>query len=219
MHPVDDLSENNPPSHPELLDELSQYFANQGFDLQLLLKTIAMSDAYQRASVGGNEATERPELFAKMAIKSLTPEQLYDSLIQCLTKNGPAQGMFGQQRSRLFDPRRQQFVSRMQSQSRDVTEYEAGLPQALLMMNGPLVSEATTSGRSALLTSLEAPFFTDDQRIEVLTLATISRPPTAAERKRFSAYLAEARPKKETRRALGDLLWALLNSAEFSLNH
>ncbi len=215
VDPVDDLSDNNPPSHPELLDELSQYFANQGFDLQLLLKTIALTDAYQRSSRGGNEAAATPSLFAKMALKTLSPEQLYDSLAQCLARQPLVVG----QRGALLDSRRQQFIARMRTQSRNAMEYETGLPQALMMMNGPLIGEATHAERSGLLTSLEAPFFQNSQRLDALMLATLSRRPHEAERQRFEAFLAEGEKDGQTRRALSDVLWALLNSAEFALNH
>lgn len=220
VDPVDDLSENNPPSHPQLLEELSEYFAQQGFDLQNLFETLARTEAYQRSSVGGNELAATPELFARIAVKPLTAEQLYDSLLQCLERRQPANNMFGGNlRSRLFDPGRQQFVARMQSQSRDATEYQAGLPQALMLMNGPVITEATDLERSALLTSLEAPFFTDRQRVEVLVLASLSRPPTTAERERFEKHLNGAGDEADKRAALGDVLWALLNSAEFATNH
>ena len=88
-----------------------------------------------------------------------------------------------------------------------------------MLMNGPLITEAANRERGALLASLEAPFFTDAQRVEVLTLATLSRYPTDEERSRLEPLLSKARQEKQTQRALGDLLWALLNSAEFALNH
>ncbi len=50
-------------------------------------------------------------------------------------------------------------------------------------------------------------------------LATLSRLPSDAERTKLEAYLAAGEKQGETRRALGDLLWAFLNSAEFALNH
>ena len=51
------------------------------------------------------------------------------------------------------------------------------MPQALLMMNGAEATEATDVKRSGLLGALEAPLFTDQQRVEILLLATLSRPP------------------------------------------
>jgi hypothetical protein len=47
-------------------------------------------------------------------------------------------------------------------------------------------------------------------------LRTLSRPPTPSEAARAQTYFAEAPSFRE---ALSDLLWALLNTKEFSLNH
>src|SRR5262249_21847101 len=83
IHPVDDMHEGNPPSHPELLQELADGFAAGGFNGKDLFRTLCNSEAYQRTSrpVKGNEDAEA-SLFGRMAIKVLTPEQLYDSLTQ-----------------------------------------------------------------------------------------------------------------------------------------
>jgi hypothetical protein len=47
-------------------------------------------------------------------------------------------------------------------------------------------------------------------------LATLSRYPHTDERESFVDYVSQA---ADPRSALGDVLWALLNSAEFTLNH
>jgi hypothetical protein len=86
-------------------------------------------------------------------------------------------------------------------------------------MNGTLIDSATGLTSSGLLKSLEAPFFTNRQRIDVLYFATLSRRPRPAEWELLEGYLpadATGQPLKE---GLADLLWALLNSAEFTLNH
>jgi hypothetical protein len=70
-----------------------------------------------------------------------------------------------------------------------------------------------------LLKSLAAPFFTDDQRLDTLFLSTLSRYPTDAERKVMLEWVAKAGSDVERQQALGDVLWALLNSAEFTFNH
>jgi hypothetical protein len=254
VHPVDDLGPNNPASHPELFEELSAYFVDTHYDLKNLLRTLANTEAYQRSSQAAAEGTPpRPELFTSMAVKVLTAEQLYDSLSRCLSTAG-GNGEEASPVNRGYDGRRQAFIARMQSQSRDATEYNGGLQQALNLMNGGEVSEATDLGRSALLTSLEAPFFSDQSRIEILFLATLSRFPSEAESAGFQDYLARSEelyhqqaeglrgpvsggaatdegvdpPAPETgllpemattQLALSDILWALLNSSEFALNH
>jgi hypothetical protein len=66
---------------------------------------------------------------------------------------------------------------------------------------------------------LAAPFFTDEQRLETLFLSTLSRQPEAAERDAMLKSISAAKTDEERQRALGDVLWALLNSAEFTFNH
>ncbi|WP_158264883.1 DUF1549 and DUF1553 domain-containing protein [Blastopirellula marina] len=217
VEPVDDLSPINAPSHPELMDELTQYFIESGFDLRELLRTIALTDAYARSSQ--SVEGQRPELFAGMAIKSLSPEQLYDSILrlglikeEVADPNGQPGLLANQSQQRL------QFVARMRTVSLDRTDFETGAPQALALMNGPPVALATAPETSGFLKSLEAPFFSDEQRVELIALAAYSRKPTDDERQRFGEYLAAASPN-EKKQALGDLLWAVAASAEFMLNH
>src|SRR5262249_31533348 len=47
VEPVDDLRDENPPSHPELLAELARQFAAHRFDLKFLIRGIAASRAYR----------------------------------------------------------------------------------------------------------------------------------------------------------------------------
>ena len=61
---------------------------------------------------------------------------------------------------------------------------------------------------------LEVPWLDDAGRLEALFLATLSRPPTAAERERFLVLI-----KKGGRNGLADVFWTLLNSSEFLFNH
>ncbi|EAQ78209.1 DUF1549 and DUF1553 domain-containing protein [Blastopirellula marina] len=217
VEPVDDLSPLNAPSHPALMEELTQYFIDSGYDLRQLLRTLAMTDAYARSSQ--NVDGQRPELFANMAIKSLSPEQLYDAILR-LGLIRETVGDLSSQAPQPFDRSQQrlQFVARMRTVSLDRTDFETGAPQALALMNGPPVSLATAPETSGFLKSLEAPFFSDEQRVELIALAAYSRQPTAEERQRFSEYLATASPN-EKKQALGDLLWAVAASAEFMLNH
>lgn len=221
VEPVDDLGPHNPPSHPELMVELSEYLVDIGFDLRELLRTLANTRAYQLSSRWTEEDPPAEHLFARMPIKTLTAEQLYDSLSRLLLvppatmAAGPQQ----QSSSRLLDPRRQEFIARVQTPSRTATEYEAGVPQALTLMNGVEMNAATSGPESGLLTALHSPLFDDEQRVETLFLATLSRLPRDEERSKFVEYVAGGGATGDRRRALGDCLWALLNSAEFALNH
>ena len=50
VHPVDDFGPHNPPSHPELLDDLAQEFMDSGYDIKALIRWITASQAYQLSS-------------------------------------------------------------------------------------------------------------------------------------------------------------------------
>jgi hypothetical protein len=217
VEPVDDLGDHNPASHPELLDELAEYFIATGFDVRELLRTLAQTQAYQRTSRWTSEEIP-PEFYAHMPVKALSPEQLYDSLNRVLVRRNQGQ-MFGLNlRSPLLDPQRQQFLTKMQGQGRSPLEYQAGVLQALTLLNGSDLTEATTAERSPFLLALNAPLFDESERLETMFLATVSRPPTADERALFTKHIA-SRPASDRPQAWSDLLWALLNTAEFATNH
>src|SRR5436190_2053043 len=47
VDPVDDMRDENPASHPALLEILAKAFADHGFDLKFLVRAITSSSAYQ----------------------------------------------------------------------------------------------------------------------------------------------------------------------------
>jgi hypothetical protein len=216
INPVDDMHDGNHPSHPELLADLSVQFAANGFDIKYFIRALCNSQAYQRTSkpvAGNNDAG--PELFSRMAVKVLTPEQLFDSLTAILGAPNPANRprRQGAAAARLgnISPRTQ-FVNFFKGEENaDSTEYQAGIPQVLRLMNSPQLNNA----------SMLAPVLKSDktpaQVVEHLYLATLSRRPTAHELERTLALVHKH--ADEPRQAYGDILWVLLNSSEFTLNH
>jgi hypothetical protein len=88
-----------------------------------------------------------------------------------------------------------------------------------MLLNGRLVDDATDIERSDILAALDAPFLTDRDRVQTLFLATFSRPPSQSVTQKLEAYMARQSTTEAKRKALGNILWALLNSAEFAVNH
>ena len=84
-----------------------------------------------------------------------------------------------------------------------------------MMMNGKFTAEATSSSRSATVAGVIESKRPMARRIEELYLVTLSRPPRPQEMQRLLDYAATGDSKK----ALRDVLWSLLNSTEFVLNH
>jgi hypothetical protein len=106
----------------------------------------------------------------------------------------------------------------MPTSAGSATEYQSGILQALTLINGDDIAAATDPAQGALLRALEAPIFTDEDRIDTLFLATLSRMPTRDERSLYLGHVQAADSEHDRRRALSDVLWALLNSAEFAMN-
>ena len=212
VNPVDDMLKENEPSHPELLAALAREFTLSGFDLKHLVRAICNSQTYQRSGkpLPGNKADQ--ELFSHQAIKALTPEQLFDSITVVVGSQteGRQGGRPGQAQRGAPRSQREQFAQFFQpGESAKPTDYDAGIPQALRLMNAPRLSSAP--GLVGALAKGAKP----DQVVEKLYLMTVSRRPTPDEVKRLTSYAAK-QPDAAT--AYGDILWALLNSSEFTLN-
>ncbi|QDT12932.1 DUF1553 domain-containing protein [Stieleria marina] len=224
VDPVDDFGSAHPPLSPELLDLLASQLIDSGFDLQNVMQTIALSRAYQLSSAspqGDSSAKglQRLKHFAQMEVKTLTAPQLYDciTVATLLDQNAGVGGGF--QLNRFGNSGRAAFLQQFASPASNRIEFNAGIPQALTLMNGGLIDSATGVDSSGLLKSLDAPFFSNDERMEVLFLATLSRKPTGSEWNLLRSAIPENAPVNIRSEVLSDMLWALINSAEFSLNH
>jgi hypothetical protein len=220
VEPVDDMQPGNTPIAPQVLDTLSRDFAASGFDLRRLMRALVLTKTYQLSSRSQDNEPSRTLNFAQMNIKSFTAEQLYDCIAVATQKSkvaGATPNVSGL--LRFGDMSRQAFVEQFRAPTNELTDYHAGIPQALTLMHGGLIQNATDLSTSGLLSSLAAPFFTDEQRLETLFLSTLSREPEAAERDVMLKSISAAKSDTDRQRALGDVLWALLNSAEFTFNH
>jgi hypothetical protein len=222
VDPVDDMHDGNPPSHPELLQELAGQLAANHFDVKFLIRAICNSQTYQRTSKPNDKDDSGANLFAHMAIKVNSPEQLYDSLLAVVgtpnrealqARKGANQKAANQAKKALgADPRNAFVTFFLNEDGADPTQYQAGIPQALRLMNSPQLSGGAVALEQALKAA-RSPV----QVVERLYLATLSRRPTTAESQRLTQYLRSH--NTDVRKAYRDILWALLNSSEFALNH
>ncbi len=191
VRPVDDFDEANPPSHPELLDLLAAQFALHEFDVKYMMRAIAASKTYQLTSRQTAPGQENPRLFARMAVKRMTPDQLFDSLAQA---TGFYEGTDFNNRFVVFGDQqpRAAFREIFTSQNTEATDVPATILQALALMNGQFVANATHPENSFTLDAvIESPFLDDTERIRTLYLASLNRFPGDEELQQMRAYVEE----------------------------
>jgi hypothetical protein len=215
--PVDDFdgtSSASSPSHCELLDELARQFAAHGFDMKFLIRAITASRAYQLRATGAASGQDAQHLFARMPLRALTPEQLLASLEQAT--GSTLSGNVTSPRSRRLE-----FLGVFGADPEaSPIQARTSIQQVLSLMNGAFIAEAIDLEQGEFLPSIvRDPQLTTEQRVEVLFLATLSRPPRQEEMRHFVRYIEGGGPRRDSARALADVFWALLNSGEFILNH
>jgi hypothetical protein len=230
IDPVDEMvgSEKHA-SHPELLDLLAREFASHRFDIKFLMRAITNSRAYQLSSAATHSSQNDRTLFARMPLRGLTAEQIFDSVAMATGYRDSGGGddllsvLLGGARSA-----RTEFLTRFANQSERSTDSQTSILQALSLMNGKVIASATSLERSETLAAIvDAPFASSEECIDTLYLATLSRKPDVKERERAVKFVVNAmarskRPADDKRRAgeaMADVFWALLNSPEFIVNH
>ncbi|MFO0888677.1 MAG: DUF1549 and DUF1553 domain-containing protein [Isosphaeraceae bacterium] len=219
VNPVDDLGPHNTPSHPELLGKLAQEFRSSGHDVKQLIRWIMASRAYQASSVRVKGTEKADGQFLVMALRPMSPEQLFDSL---LTATGAHKAGGEVQRDRKREEWLRQFLFTFGNDEGDeATSFQGTIPQALMMMNGELMRDALSGKPGSFLGTCIEQSHAQTQAPETylvnqIYLAALSRYPTRKETQQASRYLA-AFP--DSLQVLQDLFWALLNSNEFILIH
>ncbi|HEY3963868.1 MAG TPA: DUF1549 domain-containing protein [Planctomycetaceae bacterium] len=223
--PIDDMGPHNPPSNPALLERLSREFVTAKYDLRQMIRWICNSEAYNLTSrvnpknpktKQDNPAGGDVAIFSHMYLKSMSAEQLYDSLIVATGAHKSGSGSWEKaeaNRQRWM----QQFVQAFGTDENDEsTSFDGTIPQALMMMNGELMKGALSDAKGTTLYDVLNEKGNPTEKARHLYLATLSRPPSSREIKVAQRILQGASSPLE---AFQDLYWALLNSNEFIMNH
>jgi hypothetical protein len=244
VHPVEWHHEGNPPSHPELLEDLAGEFVAMKYDVASFLKELALSETYQRASeipAGMTPEQAAPQLFAVAALKPLSSEQLTWSLMEAA---GLVEAQRNAQSARFVNDRRLvDAFSLDEKRQRQRAEMIEQAVYASLQGNVnafvPLYGGAEGEPEQDFQATVHQALFLSNGPVvrgwltnlagrvqaigdlrsaaDELYLSILSRPPTEEERFEAVEYLLRRAPDRNT--GAQEIAWALMASAEFRFNH
>ena len=222
VEPLDLHHSENPPSHPELLDLLAKELIEHKFDLQWLVRELALTQTYQRSSVLPAGAKAPPEeLFTVAKERPLAAEQLARAFLAATGEQERVatgkgwEGVEGKKHTQKdFE---KAFLAAFANAAKEPElTVNPTLRAALFLRNNDLVLWALQKRPGNLLARLAA--LTDAGQVaDELYLAILSRPPVAEEKDELAKHLARHAANRE--KALGHYAWAMLSSMEFFTNH
>jgi hypothetical protein len=234
---VDDLGPERTPRAKEVVETLADQWQKGGYDIRWLLRTIANTQAYQRrVRSTANPAGKTP--FAASCASRLRSDQIVEALIEALglptdltavpTSAGgpkakkaaeaaglasapaPAKGLA--RAVRLGGPRMLLNALFGVDPSMPNDEVLGTIPQALFLMNGPMIQNRTQARPGTPLGEILTTAADDRAALNAVYLRVLSRHPTAKEVETCAAYLSRVGKRVE---AFEDIYWALINSTEF----
>jgi hypothetical protein len=253
---VDDFGEHNAETHPELLNYLAKEFIASGYDSKQLIRWICNSRAYnltcvangqvettveeeqvsmdgtkkkvQKKVIANNDKPDVEPWFSRMLLKTMTPEQLFNSLWVSTYDNPRSNVKKGKaERDKLREEWMNRLIVNFGDDEGNETTFNGTVIQALMLMNGNEINNAIIDKDGPVESAMRYSRGKITNVMDELYLATLSRRPTADESKKILAafYPRNGKPafdgfkEKSPAHPYEDLMWALLNSSEFILNH
>lgn len=221
VDPVDDVRVSNPPSNPQLLQELGRRVTAYRFDIRPLVRDICTSQTYQLATQRNSSNAWDERNFSHGRVRRLRAEVLLDCINQVTETRDRFAGLpAGSRAVHIADGRTQNyFLSTFGRATRNTpctceVQTSPTLSQALHLLNGETTSGKIEDGR-VIERQLE-PLGDPMAVAQNLYVRCLTRMPTAPEQAAIQRKLAES---SDVNGALVDLFWALLNSNEFIFNH
>lgn len=220
VDPVDNLPIEGP--FPPGLEELAHAFTASGHDLRHLVRLIALSDPFRRASQSSDPdkptTPEQEAAWAAFPLTPLRPEQVAGSVIQASSLSALDSDTHILQKLRRFGETRD-FVKRYGDPGEEEFVGESGtIPQRLLLMNGKLVRERTEPNPIMNASTRLAKYSpSDEAAVKAAFLASLTRHPEPDELGHFSGQIAGLKGQARDE-AFTDLCWTLINTTEFSWN-
>lgn len=222
-HPVDDFRASNPCVNEPLLDWLAQDFIQHKYDLKHLMARLMNSHLYQVSSLPNDTNRTDTRNFSRSYRRRLQAEVMLDAISGITGIRDTFQGLPSDSRAMMT------WNNKLNSTFLDTfgrPDSSADCPcerdrnptvvQALHLMNSEDLQAKIEAPKSWLRT-LAASDRTPEQVVEEIYLAAYARLPRPDEMKSaLAGFKAEGADRNL---AAEDVLWALINSAEFVFNH
>lgn len=223
VDPVDDFRDSNPPVNEPLLDWLAKDFAEHGFDQKHTIGVILKSRLYQQSSLPNEHNVNDNRNFSRSYRRRLPGEVLLDAVseitgqpetLQGLPNDAPAMHQW----NHLLPNDFLDAFGRPDSSDAppSVRETQGSVVQALHLMNSTALQKKL-AGDNPWIEKLSG--MSPGEAVDEVYLRLFSRYPGEDERATALAYVETAEDEKSARPLYEDLVWALINSAEFVLNH
>jgi hypothetical protein len=227
VDPVDDFSQANPPTNARLLAGLATDFIAHDYDIRYLERTILLSNTYQRSTVPTESNKFDKNNFARGYIRPMMAEVVVD-VLDAATGVEEQWGADAPKGRRMIEVGASRlgngslgYVLRIFGRPPRTTACDCertldpALPQTLYRMTDQSVLQKLTAKDNRLALLLKSKK-TDDEVLDELFIACLTRLPTSDERAAFARHHLDVKTRPA---AFQDTLWALINTREFILNH
>jgi hypothetical protein len=217
VHPLDLRHSNNQPSHPELLELLTDEVIARKFDMKSILRDLALTKTYQRTSLREADEQFAEDRYSVAIEKPVWAEQL---LWSTLIATGSTKAIADLRKTEGVTDLRKKFLTAFANPAKEPEiDFAPSVKAALFLMNDSTILTWLEPSDENLIARLAA--LNDEKQIaDEVYLAVLSREPTDAERNDVAAFLKKSGLEEQKKaKTLGMLAWALLSSTEFCFNH
>lgn len=245
VDPADDLNIANAPSNTELLSYLADEFVAHHYDLKWLHREIINSDTYQRSWRTNPTNALDQRNFSHAVVRQLPAEVMLDAIEMAIGGKERVNAFASNMEVRAIGPvgatqaakpgkgggggnSDQYFLTLFGKPARLANcdcerSADPTLLQTLFTRNDPALMARIEAGTSwigelriAARRAKNEEKLDVDKTVEEIFLRTVSRPPTDQEMTKARADIASA---SDPVNGVRDLLWAMINTREFKVNH
>ncbi|MBN2375606.1 MAG: DUF1553 domain-containing protein [Sedimentisphaerales bacterium] len=231
IHEPDDIRSDNPAVHPEVLIWLQTELVKSHYDLRHIYRLILNSRTYQQSSILRSDHPDAAVLFACYPVRQMDAEVLIDALCwisgtrESYSSPIPEPFTFVPEENRSIDLNdgsiTSQFLEMFGRPTRDsglVSERNNNPTdsQRLHLLNSTHV-QAKIEGSWKLQRIMQVAKRNRNMLIDMIYLHVLSRFPSPLELEEAKLYFQNT--GKNTRPAVNDLVWALINTKEFLYYH